>query len=194
MFKKIVVVRHGQTLANSMNILQGSTDEYGLTPKGKAEVESVREAVLFHHPDVILYSPLKRTKETAMILRNYLSYDIHMIPDSGISAMNLGILQGKSWDFLKSEYGITKEYLDEGKLKRGDVLKNGVEVYDGESDPEYQARIEEYYNYLKVAPQYDGKTLLVVSHGYCMYVLMRVSGNTLESLEVANSRVGIILP
>jgi len=65
---KIIIVRHGESLANSKNISQGSGDEWTDTPltkKGKGQAKKVAERLKEEDIEVIYSSDLKRAKETA---------------------------------------------------------------------------------------------------------------------------------
>src|SRR5690348_2158059 len=73
-----IVIRHGQSLSNTHDINSGSPAEsikYPLTELGKKQVADAAKMLKEKHPDLVknirwVYaSPLKRTQETAEILR-----------------------------------------------------------------------------------------------------------------------------
>jgi len=66
---KVYFVRHGETVWNAENKICGATDS-PLTEKGRAQAAETGRQILSMgiKADVILYSPLSRAKDTALIL------------------------------------------------------------------------------------------------------------------------------
>ena len=62
---KVFVTRHGQTSWNALGKIQGKTD-IELNETGKNQARETGEAIKNEHIDIIISSPLKRAKETAM--------------------------------------------------------------------------------------------------------------------------------
>ena len=74
----IILVRHGESLANAQDISQGNNDEYSDTPlskKGKEQAIKVAERLKKEPLDLIYSSDLKRAKETAEIINT-----LHHVP------------------------------------------------------------------------------------------------------------------
>ncbi|MEK6903642.1 MAG: histidine phosphatase family protein [Nanoarchaeota archaeon] len=70
----IILVRHGESLANAQDISQGNNDEYSDTPlskKGKEQAIKVAERLKKEPLDLIYSSDLKRAKETAEIINTF---------------------------------------------------------------------------------------------------------------------------
>lgn len=88
---KIVLVRHGQTESNYLDICQGSSNIL-LNDTGRRESQKLRDKIKDKHFDVCYMSPLVRTVETAMIL---IGDRVQMIPDKRLIDRNLGELEGK---------------------------------------------------------------------------------------------------
>lgn len=67
--KKIYFVRHGESLWNTLDKICGQTDS-PMTDKGRAQAEDTGRAICASglKADEILYSPLSRAKETALII------------------------------------------------------------------------------------------------------------------------------
>lgn len=63
----IYVIRHGQTIINARNQVNGHND-IGLTEDGKKQAELAAEKIKDLEFDTIICSPLERTKETAEIV------------------------------------------------------------------------------------------------------------------------------
>lgn len=67
--RKVLIVRHGQSVGNLKELYYGSTD-FELTEKGRAQAAQIRDnlAGLLGHIDVAIASGLKRSQETAKII------------------------------------------------------------------------------------------------------------------------------
>ena len=71
---KIILVRHGQSLANEKSMSQGKKDEWentSLTKKGKEQAEKVAKRLKNEYIGVIYSSDLKRAKETAEAINKF---------------------------------------------------------------------------------------------------------------------------
>lgn len=66
--KRVVLVRHGQSTWNAEGRIQGSSNHAVLTDLGKAQAETTREMLTGENFDLMLYSPLERSKRTAEII------------------------------------------------------------------------------------------------------------------------------
>ena len=90
---KIYVMRHGQTDWNIERKIQGRTD-IELNETGKQQAKQAQKEVEKYNIDVILCSPLKRTKETARIVSE--GKNIEIIYRDELLERNFGDLEGKS--------------------------------------------------------------------------------------------------
>ena len=65
---RIVIVRHGQSVANAQGRWQGQLD-YELSVEGQTQAEKLKERFIMEKftPDLIYSSPLKRALRTAEI-------------------------------------------------------------------------------------------------------------------------------
>ena len=109
----IYVVRHGKTDWNDKKITMGRKD-VPLNEKGINEAENLRELLKDHSFDLIIYSPLTITKETADIIND--NRNSKIIYDNRIMERYLGELEGQPytndndrlWDISinTSDYGI----------------------------------------------------------------------------------------
>ena len=86
---KIVLVRHGQTESNYLEICQGSSNIL-LNDTGRRECQKLRDKIKDKHYDVCYMSPLVRAVETAMIL---IGDRVRMIPDKRLIDRDLGELE-----------------------------------------------------------------------------------------------------
>jgi len=70
LIKTIFLVRHGMTVYNEDDLLQGRLD-LPLSDRGKKEVELLSETLKNEGLEVIFHSPLKRAKQTAEIVNRH---------------------------------------------------------------------------------------------------------------------------
>ncbi|MDE6432880.1 MAG: histidine phosphatase family protein [Lachnospiraceae bacterium] len=92
----IYIVRHGETVWNAKNLLQGSTD-IELNEYGRAVAGETGENLEDVHFDKIYSSPLIRAYETACLIRGH--RNIPIIRDERLKELCFGINEGK--DFKK---------------------------------------------------------------------------------------------
>lgn len=103
----IYIIRHGETVWNAKNLLQGSTDielnEYGRAVAG--ETGEKLEDVYF---DRIYSSPLIRAYETACLIRGH--RNIPIIRDERLKELCFGINEGKNFKQLLADEGSPFHY------------------------------------------------------------------------------------
>lgn len=129
---KIYIVRHGQVPHNDLG--QYSTNDEYLTQLGISQAQELREKIKNINFDVIICSPLNRTKHTAEIIN---IHNDKIIYDDRIKERDCGSLSGKSleetnreeyWNYnTKIKYGTSEDiklffervynFLDELKIK-----------------------------------------------------------------------------
>ena len=88
----IYLTRHGQTLWNIENRLQGRGNSK-LTEEGKGRAEMLSKRMKNIHIDTIYSSPLERAFITANIIKG--DRDIEIITDDGLMEMCFGDYEGK---------------------------------------------------------------------------------------------------
>ena len=142
---KLYVVRRGKTAWNEKGLLQGSTD-IELNDVGIKEANDLRIKLNLDKIDICLSSPLKRAKQTVQIL---IGNEIEIKYDDLLKERYFGLLEGKEinydligqmWDYNidNSEYNI--ESLKDCLIRANIFLE-------------------------KIKENYNGKTILIVSHG-----------------------------
>ena len=72
---KICIVRHGETDWNAQGRLQGRTD-IPLNENGKVQAMKCGEFLAQNNWDAVITSPLKRARETAEIIANYMGKSV----------------------------------------------------------------------------------------------------------------------
>lgn len=143
---KIYVARHGQVSLNKENRVCGRTD-IPLTDTGVAQAVSLGESAKDLHIDLIISSPMIRTKMTADTVSEICG-NIPVITDERIIEQCYGIYETHTRDnpdFLENKRQFAKKYPK------------------GESMLQVAARVYAFLNDIKDV--HRDKTLLIVTHG-----------------------------
>ncbi|MGY1422613.1 histidine phosphatase family protein [Bacillus cereus] len=145
---EILFIRHGESEADILNVHEGRAD-YSLTKLGTSQAKCLAEYLKKEKEiDVIWSSTLKRAKETATILGEYLNCKV--IYDDNLKERDNGILAGKP---------ITEENKDSHY-----TLKPFECIEEGETDLDFRARAESVL--LRILDMYkDSNRIAIVSHG-----------------------------
>ena len=101
---RIIIIRHGESIGNANNIIQGRNNDYGLTEKGKEyTLSNIQTNMnLFAGATRIITSTSKRTIETAEIIAKQL--DLPLMFNSSLEEMDAGVLSGMKKDTAKTNY------------------------------------------------------------------------------------------
>jgi len=142
MIKIAILVRHGESYSNTLNIVSDDLDKYPLTDKGIIQVNKAAEELRKIRIDSILSSPIRRARETAEII-----------------SKSLG--NGYAIDERLREIGF-------GKLN-GQPLENVPDFTYLSPEIEPWERIEK--RMLSVIEEYEGNVLLI-SHAFPIRVLI----------------------
>lgn len=75
MTKRVLYVRHGQSLANLRGVFAGGQDDTPITELGRKQAKEFGESLRSQKIDRIIASPLERTRETAQIIAKEIGFD-----------------------------------------------------------------------------------------------------------------------
>ncbi len=155
-------VRHGQAISNEKDIVSCKPDpENVLTEKGQKEAEKAAERASRLKIDLIVSSPLTRTKETAERIAEACGIAKGAIVyDARLREVDLGDLHGHPNDEYRALFPNTKEKFN----------KNAP---GGESLKDMKRRFGECL--YEVDTQYVGKNVLFVTHEYGVWMLDAVA-------------------
>jgi broad specificity phosphatase PhoE len=182
---KLVIVRHGQTAANTGRLLHGWTDlPLDDTGMEQARRVSARLAVEIH-PDIILSSPLMRARMTAQTISD--AFGIPVIERAELKEMHFGDLEGFTIQRLKEEHpDIAARALD--PIDSTLVWPNGDDV------PAFHRRITT--TFYGIADEFAGQTAIVVSHngviGSYLSQLIGHPPNDWQSYKLTNCGISIV--
>lgn len=155
-------VRHGEAESNVKDVISCKIGEVNpLTEKGRTQAKQAANKLVGMNIDLIIASPMQRTKETAEIISETIGYSLdQIIFDERIREVDLGDLDGHSNNEYREMFKTTKEKF-ERKAPGGESLVDMKKRY-GEAVYEYNEK-------------YDGKNILFVTHEYGVWMLDAVS-------------------
>lgn len=164
---KLLLIRHGQTIGNVEQILQGQTHGE-LTDKGKEEANTAAKTLKDEHIDAFFTSDLKRAIDTCRIIAEQHNADINTTP----------LLRERDWgDF-------TGMYIPDLKGKQ---WPDNVETMN-----DMKERINTFLTMIK--NNYQGKTVAVVGHGIVNKVMQAIikQCETQDIEKMANAEIRTI--
>ncbi len=151
------VLRHGQTWNNLARLIYTDQENQktSLTPAGRKKIESLLPEIKRKKIDLIFHSPFLRTKQTAEIISRQLG--VKMAADNRLKDTDVGIFKGKP----VKDY---QAYFNNDQLKRFEQRP-----FLGESLKQVRKRMMGFL--LSVDKKYQGKNILIVSHGDPLWIL-----------------------
>ena len=173
----IYLMRHGSDDPDRL----GGWSRYGLTEEGIRQVNAAKEKLIDKNIEKIFSSDLKRARETAEIIAEFLGLPVTFSPQ--FRETNNGVLAG----MLKAE---AKEKYPELYWSALDW----TQAYPGGESPEaFYTRIEKAWREFKTNTK--NKTVLLVSHGGVMNVILCIEKNILytnKEMRFQISNAGIV--
>ena len=171
---KLYVVRHGETIWNAENRVQGISD-IPLTDKGRLEATLLKDLVKEINVDVVIASPLERTIETAKILTDG---KLPINTDDRIKERDWGMNEGANID-------------DVDRWDCWDVILN-TRVQNIEPIQDFMYRVSSFLEDIKV--RYKDKKVLVVTHSAVIRVIHYLLGTIpedgdLSKIDIPNLRI-----
>lgn len=143
----LYIVRHGQTDYNKMGIIQGVSD-IPLNETGVRQAEKLKLTIDKLNIDLVISSPLVRTKQTATILVK--NRKIKIIYDNRLLERGFGILEGKGIE----EYDAPSYWNYKLDYNIGENVEKISQLF---------IRTNNFLQDIK--SKYQDKNILIVSHG-----------------------------
>jgi isoleucyl-tRNA synthetase len=158
------LMRHGEAENNVENkVDSGENKEYHLTEKGKEDVLASVRQLSNKHIDLIITSPLPRTRETAALVQKALTLpDSAVMVDERIREIGFGIYSGKHYAEWKSFFANFGE--------RFTKVPDG-----GENYAEVRKRLGEFL--FEVERRYAKKRILIVTHEGPSFLLQSIASH-----------------
>ena len=135
---RLLLVRHGETVDNVNQIMQGQT-QGELTQKGVLQAEELAQQMRDELIDVFVSSDLKRSIDTCRIIAQ----------SHGLPVVQTPLLRERDWG------GFTGRFIPD--------LKDETWPDDIESITDLRTRAKAFLDF--ISEQYPGKTVLAVGHG-----------------------------
>lgn len=152
---EIYIVRHGQTIWNAENLLQGCAD-IELNANGRILAGITGKSLENVDFDVIYSSPLIRAYETAALIRGY--RNIPIIRDENLKEINFGAYEGKNFKKLMADDNSGFRYF----FERPELYRASE---DGESLENICKRAESFMQEV-IEPQAEKlERVMIVAHG-----------------------------
>jgi uncharacterized phosphatase len=152
---KLILVRHGQTDLNTKRVYQGKRTDKELNEVGIGQVKKTAEFLKDFDFDLIISSPLKRAMKTAQIINEFHNKEIKTLDE--ITERDFGDFEGESYDNV-----------DYPKVKKDDTY----EKFSVERPTIFRERVEKFLD--EIHKEHFGKTILVVSHGGTLKMLLSI--------------------
>lgn len=157
---KLILVRHGETLSNRENRVQGITDNE-LSDYGLKQIERLADSLKKESIESIVSSPLKRAYQTAQAIGKFHNVPIEL--ERNLQELNHGDFENIAIEELKEKHlpFIKKWFLNPASV----VMPNGESLHDVQTRA--WSAIEKIIH--------TSKNVLVVSHSMTiMTILCRI--------------------
>ena len=163
----LFLVRHGETIDNAQQIMQGQTQGC-LNERGREQAQQVAQRLASETIDAIVASDLRRAIQTAEIIAMPL----------GLSVSTTPLLRERDWG------SFTGRYIPE--------LKGEVWPDDIESESALLQRAADFLQYMTAT--YPGKRVVAVGHGIINKAILSVyAGCTMREVQrMMNAEVRIL--
>jgi 2,3-bisphosphoglycerate-dependent phosphoglycerate mutase len=153
---RLVLVRHGESVAQAEGFLSGHDTCVGLSELGRRQAEALRERLVVSGElgtvDTVYTSILERTLETAAILGPALG-TAPASAECDWCELHIGEAEGLTWDEYRARYPVAGDAWDP-YLQRSPGSESWAELFVRAG-----ARLR------RVAAEHPGETVVVVCHG-----------------------------
>jgi isoleucyl-tRNA synthetase len=152
------IMRHGQAQSNINNIIDvGSNKNNHLTEEGREQVLKTAKQLNKKNIDLVIYSPVLRTKETANIVAKEIGLSgNNIVSDERIREIDTGVFDGRPIEEYRSYFSNIVEKV----TKR---------PKDGENVLDVKKRVTGFL--YDVDKKYKDKNILIISHEYPLWAI-----------------------
>lgn len=164
------IVRHGYSLRNEKKIADCWPEKirYPLTEKGKRQIKKAAVELKNKKIDLIFYSDILRTKQSAEIIGRQLGLRIKA--DKRLREVNVGILNGRPINEIGEFWNKKQISLEEYYSKRFRTAPPKGETYQ-----DIEKRLAAFMKAME--KKYKNKNILIVSHQRPLTLLEKVVHN-----------------
>ncbi len=215
-FKKIVIVRHGQSIWNHDSKFTGWTN-IPLTHDGKKEAVSISKKLneINIIPNIIFSSELDRCIKTSnIIINNMKNKNIPIHTSWRLNEKHYGTLEGVPREYIRRQYGEQFTSMMRGNFTFKPPVLNNVPTYNqnkykiyrncyfktiekGESKEDVLSRLLPYYeNDILYKVSDENKLPLIVTHKHCARVLMKkflnIDDDVFQEYQIPSKNIIIV--
>jgi broad specificity phosphatase PhoE len=165
MVKRIFLVRHGETVGNELNLIQGTTDS-ALSKKGVEQAKALAKVFLEESVDAVYCSDLGRTRQT-------LEYS--GIAKKGVRAVFSSDLRERNYGKLENRAYVSLKPPESDFLFHSNVRPDG-----GESIEDLGKRIIPFFDFLLKENDGDETVLIMTHHNVAVAMLCHLLGLPFE--------------
>lgn len=151
---RYILMRHGESVSNLKQVTSSHGTQHPLTLRGRKQVAFAVRALKKKNIDLMYASPVRRTKETADMIARGLG--VKVVLDKRLAEIQVGVLDNRP----------IKEYHAFFASKLEKFTKRPPE---GEHLGDVRARVLDWME--EMEREHKGKTILVVSHEYPLWML-----------------------
>lgn len=175
---EIYMIRHGRTLFNEKEKVQGWCDS-PLTKEGLQQANNAGKNMQDIPFTLAFSSPSERATDTCQaIIQNR----IPIILDKRIKEINFGILEGED----------NSKLFNKGLTEFDDVLRVGWVDEGGENEEMLTVRIADFFN--ELISKYDDEVILIASHGMWLTAALKyLDSDNFSRQPVQNCSVSKII-
>ncbi len=170
---RLYLVRHGETVWNFENRIQGASDVL-LNEKGREQAKSLAAKLQNISFSKIFSSPLARALETAKVVS--MSQGSSIVKMDNFSELDQGLLEGLRFNEVKGKFS---DFFSKWRSVPGEVRMPGGETLEELQDRAWDGVEEIYAKYSQ-----EKNPVLVVSHNLAIIcILSRILGVTLNDFR-----------
>ena len=161
---RLILVRHGDSLAGFNGVIAGPKGCSGLTPLGRQQAEALRDHLMGPggiEADVLLASTIPRAIETAEIIAPALGIETFG-READLCEVGTGEADGLEWEEYGKRYGTFNMEAEPDR----------VFAPEGESINSFHERVEAMM--LRIAREYPEQTVVAVCHAGVIMASVRV--------------------
>lgn len=158
---QLLLIRHGESVANRARILQGHFDS-PLNAHGLRQAESLADMLADDRIAAIFSSDLMRARQTAQAVADRLSLPLSIDPD--LREIHIGIFTGLSWAEIAERYPEHHQRLVESSM-------DWSVVPEAEGEADSQERLDRFL--AKIQARHADERLAIVAHGAILRRLIK---------------------
>lgn len=197
MIKEIYFIRHAETDWNKQHLVQGSRNDIPLNNTGKKQAKQTGQYLFEQRMnsgsfDLIVSSPMIRTKKTAKIIAEAVNYTKDIIYldelieiDAGLLAQGIQEEKLQSDPFFDDYFELLQEYnkkerIDKLEMEFNEFPEIMIHKYKIESLHSITKRVNYIIDFLRNTKH---KKIIVVSHNGLLQWINRIILNTSENIK-----------